>query len=125
MTAPEDAVRARRRLTNKLIAAHEAGRLKPFLAPEVELIPAGGEPIAGADAVVAAFAAQFADPAFVTYVRTPETVTVDGDRAREHGDWVGRWRGPEGEETLSGVYEAVWRKSVGQWVIAWERYTPG
>ena len=32
MTTPEDAVRARRRLTNKLIAAHEAVRLKPFFA---------------------------------------------------------------------------------------------
>ena len=28
MTTPEDAIRARRRLTNKLIASHEAARLK-------------------------------------------------------------------------------------------------
>ena len=37
MTSSEDAVRARRRLTNKLIAGHEAQRLRPFFAPDVKL----------------------------------------------------------------------------------------
>ena len=42
MTAPEDAIRARRRLTNKIIAAHDATRLKPFLDPQVKLIVGDG-----------------------------------------------------------------------------------
>jgi hypothetical protein len=35
-----------------------------------------GDLIRGADAVVAAFASQFADPAFIAYVRTTDTVDL-------------------------------------------------
>ena len=38
MTAPEDAIRARRKLTNRLIAAHDAPRLRPFFVADVKLI---------------------------------------------------------------------------------------
>ena len=78
-TAPEDAIRARRRLTNKLIAAHEAPRLRPFFAPDVKLIVGDGSLILGADAVVQAFAGQFTDPAFKTYVRETTGVEIDAD----------------------------------------------
>jgi len=120
MTTPEDAIRARRRLTNKIIAAHEAARLKPFFTPDVKLIVGDGGLILGADAVVEAFASQFADPDFVTYVRTTETVEVDatGERAAEHGRWVADWKGSE----MAGRYLAVWRKTLGQWAIESELY---
>jgi hypothetical protein len=120
VTAPEDAILARRRLTNKLIAAHEAVRLKPFFAPDVKLVVGDGGLILGADAVVEAFAAQFADPDFVTYLRTPERVELDAARARaaEHGRWTADWKGAE----MGGAYLAVWRKSLGQWVIESELY---
>lgn len=120
MTTPEDAIRARRRLTNKIIAAHEAARLKPFFSPDVKLIVGDGGLILGADAVVEAFASQFADPDFVTYVRTPETVELDelGERAAEHGRWVADWKG----SAMAGSYLAVWRKTLGQWVIESELY---
>lgn len=120
MTAPEDAIRARRRLTNKLIAAHEAARLKPFFAPDIRLIAGDGALILGADAVVEAFAAQFADPDFVTYVRTPQGVELDaqGVRAAEHGRWTADWKGSE----MGGTYLAVWRKSLGQWILESELY---
>ncbi|MDB5446983.1 MAG: hypothetical protein JWQ97_2300 [Phenylobacterium sp.] len=120
MTAPEDAIRARRRLTNKIIAAHEAARLKPFFAPDVRLITGDGALILGAAAVVQAFGAQFADPDFVTYVRTPQTVELDaaGVRAAEHGRWAADWKGSE----MAGTYLAVWRRSLGQWIIESELY---
>ena len=120
MTAPEDAIRARRRLTNKLIAAHEAGRLRPFLHAQVKVIAGDGALIVGADAVVEAFGAQFKDPAFVTYVRTPETVELDqaGERAAEAGRWVGTWR----QARMAGTYLATWRRITGQWVIEAEMY---
>lgn len=120
MTPPEDAIRARRRLTNKLIAAHEAARLKPFFAPDVKLIVGDGGLILGAEAVVEAFGAQFADPDFVTYVRTPDRIELDaaGERAAEHGRWTADWKGAE----MAGGYLAVWRKSLGQWVIESELY---
>jgi hypothetical protein len=120
MTTPEDAIRARRRLTNKLIAAHEAAWLRPFFAPDVKLIAGDGALITGVDAVVDAFAGQFADPAFVTYVRTPDAVELDhaSTRAAETGRWVAHWKGAE----LSGTYLAAWRKVTGQWVIESELY---
>ncbi|MGZ6040435.1 MAG: nuclear transport factor 2 family protein, partial [Phenylobacterium sp.] len=64
MTAPDDAIRARRRLTNKLIASREAQRLRPFFAADARVIPGGGGLILGAEAVVEAFTQQFRDPGF-------------------------------------------------------------
>lgn len=120
MTAPEDAIRARRKLTNRLIAAHDAARLKPFFAPDMVLIPGEGGVLLGAQAVLDAFAAQFRDPSFVTYLRTPETVSLDaaGARAAEHGRWEASWK----DTASSGVYLAVWRKVTGQWVIESETF---
>jgi ketosteroid isomerase-like protein len=118
MTSPADAVRARRRLTNPLIAAHDAARQKPFFAPDVKLVVGDGGLILGAVEVVAAFAAQFAEPGFTAYVRETETVEIDtaGARAAERGRWTVTGR------ALGGTYLAVWRKVTGQWVIESELY---
>jgi len=120
MTAPRDAIQARRKLTNKLIAAHEAARLRPFFADDVKLIVGDGDLILGAEAVLQAFSAQFADPAFIAYVRETEAVDLDaaGARAAESGRWTGRWRDHE----MRGTYLAVWRNVRGQWVIESELY---
>lgn len=121
MTTPEDAVAARRKLTNRLIAGKDARRLAPFLAPEVKVIAGDGSLILGAADVLAAFAGQFADPDFVAYVRTTAGVELDaeGTRAAEHGTWVGTWRAA-GEQ--SGTYLAVWKKVTGQWLIESELF---
>jgi ketosteroid isomerase-like protein len=121
MPAPENAVRAKRKLTNRLIAAHDAPRLRPHLADDMLLIVGDGDLIQGADAVVAAFARQFADPAFVAYERTIETVEIaeNGERAAETGRWVGIWKG--GVE-ITGVYMAAWRERRGQWLLERELY---
>ena len=104
MTEPADAIRARRRLTNKLIAAHDAQRLRPFFAADV----------------IAAFAAQFAEPGFKAYVRETAAVEIDADgrRAAESGRWTGLWADRE----MGGTYLAVWRRVTGQWVIESELY---
>jgi hypothetical protein len=116
MTAPEDAIAARRKLTNKFIAAKEAERLRPFFLADARLITGDGGLILGANGIVGAFAAQFADPHFSPYVRTTQRVDVDaaGERAAEHGHWTGAG--------VSGSYLAVWRKVTGQWVIESELY---
>ena len=121
MPDTETAIRSRRKLTNRLIAAHDAERLRAHLTEDVLLIVGDGDLIQGADAVVAAFAGQFADPAFIDYVRVTDTVDVaaDGDRAAEAGRWVGRWKG--GVE-MSGVYMAAWRAHRGQWRLERELY---
>ena len=116
MTSPQDAIAARRKLTNKFIAAREAERLRPFFLPDAKLITGDGGLILGTSGIVGAFAAQFADPRFVPYVRTTQRVDVDaaGERAAEHGHWSGAGVG--------GSYLAVWRKVTGQWVIESELY---
>ena len=119
--APEDAVRAKRKLTNRLIAAHEAERLRPHFTEDIVVIVGDGELIQGRDLVIAAFAAQFADPAFETYMRTTDTVQIAarGGRAAESGRWVARLG--NGAE-MSGVYMAAWRESRGQWLLERELY---
>jgi hypothetical protein len=116
MTGPQDAIAARRRLTNKRIAAREAQGLRPFFAADAQLIPGGGGLILGVDAIVEAFAAQFREPGFVAYVRTPDSIQVDaaGLRAAEAGRWTGNG--------MSGSYLAAWRNVTGQWVIESELY---
>jgi ketosteroid isomerase-like protein len=116
VTAPEDAIRARRRLTNKFIAERQAERLRPFFAADARLIPGGGGLILGADAIVEAFAQQFREPGFVAYVRTPDSVEIDGsgETAAETGGWTGNG--------MSGAYMAAWRKVTGQWVIESELF---
>ena len=120
MTTPEDAIRARRKLTNRLIAAHEALRLRPFFAVDVKLIVGDGGLILGAEAVIEALAGQFRDPAFQTYVRLTDAVTLDsaGGRAAETGRWTAHWTAMD----MAGTYLAVWRKITGQWVIESELY---
>lgn len=120
MPAPEDTIRARRKLTNRLIAAHEAAKLRPFFAADVKLIVGDGELIRGARDVIKAFAAQFAEPGFETYVRETERIELDagGGRAAEHGRWTGTWA----DRQMGGTYLAVWRRATGQWVIEAEMY---
>ncbi len=121
MADPTVAIRAKRKLTNRLIAAKDAARLRPHLTDDMLLVVGDGDLIQGADAVVAAFAGQFADPAFIDYVRTTETVELadDGRRAAETGRWVGRWKG--GVE-IRGAYMAAWRERQGQWLLERELY---
>ena len=122
MTSPEDAIAARRKLTNRLIAGRDAARLRPFFDPKAVVIVGDGGLIVGGDAIVEAFAAQFQDPDFVAYVRTTEAVSLagNGDRAAERGAWaaVSRSRG----EHITGWYLAAWKKVRGQWLIESETF---
>ena len=120
MTPPEDAIRARRRLTNKLIAGQDSARLAPFFAPDARLIGNEGGLLMGRDAIMHAVARQFIDPAFIDYVRTLDTVEIDHNAARaaEAGQWVAHWKGGG----MSGRYLAAWKKITGQWVIESELY---
>ncbi|WP_454759076.1 nuclear transport factor 2 family protein [Caulobacter segnis] len=121
MTTPTDAIAARRKLTNKLIAAKDAARLRPFFDPRMTLIAGDGSLLLGAEDVLAAFASQFADRGFIAYVRTTEQIDLDADgmRAAERGRWVGLSKDAAEQ---SGTYLATWKKVTGQWVIENELY---
>lgn len=122
MIAPQDAVAARRKLTNRLIAAKDAARLAPFFLADARLIAGDGSLLLGRDQIVQAFAGQFADRDFVSYVRTSQLIEIDADQARaaEHGRWTGTWKGDAASQ--SGAYLAVWRKVSGQWAIESELF---
>jgi hypothetical protein len=122
VTTPKDAILARRRLTNKLIAGKEAARLRPFFVPGVNVIVGDGSLLTGVEAVIAAFAAQFADPDFQAFVRTPDAVELDaaGERAAERGTWVAVSRS-QGEH-IAGWYLAAWTRVRGQWLIESETF---
>ncbi|MDR3508105.1 MAG: nuclear transport factor 2 family protein [Caulobacteraceae bacterium] len=124
MITAEDAIRARRRLTNKFIAAHEAARLRPFMTPDIKVIAGDGSLLVGVEQVLGAFHDQFQDPAFLTYERKTASVSIDADgaRAAERGQWVGRWKPTAPTSLLNGDYLAAWRKVHGQWVIDSELY---
>jgi hypothetical protein len=53
----------------------------------------------------------------MTYVRTPEVVTVADDRhlAAEHGRWVATL--PSGAVAYTGAYAAMWRRTPAGWKI--------
>ncbi len=118
---PAETIRAKRKLTNRLIAAHDAPRLRPHLTDDMLLIVGNGDLVEGADAVIAAFSNQFADPAFTTYVRTTDTVELADDSlsAAETGRWIGSWAG---RVEVSGLYLAAWGQARGQWLLARELY---
>ena len=121
MIDPADAIRARRRLTNRFIAGRETARLGPVFLATAVVIAGDGSVITGRDAILAAFASQFADPGFGGYVRTPERIEVDavGERAAEQGRWTAAWKDAPAQ---SGPYLAVWRRVTGQWMIESETF---
>lgn len=122
MIAPQDAVAARRKLTNRLIAGKDAARLAPFFLPDAKVIAGDGSLLLGREQIIQAFAGQFTDRDFVSYVRTSQVIEIDADgaRAAEHGRWVGNWKGDAAPQ--SGAYLAVWRKVSGQWAIESELF---
>ena len=119
--AAADSIQARRRLTNRFIAGREAARLGPVFLPAAVVIAGDGSVITGREAILSAFAGQFADSGFGGYVRTPERIEVvgAGDRAAEQGRWTASWQDAPPQ---SGPYVAVWRKVTGQWMIESETF---
>lgn len=69
-----------------------------------------------------AMAAALAKFRGTSYVRTTESLTMDGSSATERGTWIRRWDGNE----LRGRYTTIWQRTVGgngtpSWAIASER----
>ena len=117
-------IRALRAQSNAAIAAHDFEGMRQFFVDEYTILPGSS----GASFDIAAFrrriAPTFADPTFVTYVRTPDRIIVGGSgkRAAETGRWVGTWRTPQGELRLSGIYQAMWVPTPAGWRLKNESF---
>ena len=122
----EQAIREQRRLFNEAIAAHDAKRVGDCWLADVHVSASDGRPLIGRAAVQKAFEQFFADPTFVTFTRTPMTVTLseDGSSAAEAGDWIGLWRKADGPTTRRGTYLASWRRQGRSWLLQAELFVP-
>lgn len=128
MPAPGDdaaRIRAARAAYNAAIIAHDAPAIRATFVDDYKGIAgSGGELIAGGDAMAAYFANAFKNPAFISFVRTPDTITIaaPADRAMERGHWLGRSRTATGEARLHGEYLAVWVPSPTGWRLRSETF---
>jgi ketosteroid isomerase-like protein len=128
MTAPADHVAqirtARAAYNAAIIARDTAGVRAAFVDDYKGIAGSGGELIAGGDAMAAYFARAFATSDFISFVRTPDviTVAVPADRAMERGHWLGRRKTAAGEAQLHGEYLAVWVHAIGGWRLRSESF---
>ena len=124
MSNSDDTIRAVRAASNAAIAARDADRVVACMLSEVTVSVARGPVLHGREASLIAFAEQFADRAFLGYVREPTDIVVDaGTRATERGRWTGRWRHSNTEQVMRGTYVAEWRHTELGWFIQSEVFT--
>lgn len=125
MKTQEDVIRAVRAASNAAIAARDADRVVACMLDDVTVSVARGPVLQGREASRKAFAEQFADRAFVGYVREATDIVIESSpmRATERGRWSGRWRHGNNEQIMRGTYEAEWRHTEFGWFIQSEIFT--
>ncbi|HEX8621562.1 MAG TPA: nuclear transport factor 2 family protein [Allosphingosinicella sp.] len=119
-----DDIRRLRAQSNAAIAGHRPDAARRLFADDYTALPgSSGRPVS-ADQTEQRLAAAFADPSFVTYVRTPKRIVVaqSGRRAAETGTWLGLWRKSDGEMRLTGIYQATWVPRDGGWRLLNESF---
>ena len=119
------AIRAARAAYNAAIIAHDVAAILAVFANDYKGIAGGGgELIDGGDAMAAYFARAFGNPAFMSFVRSPDVITIatPADRAMERGHWLGRTRTASGEAQLHGEYLAVWVPTATGWRLRSETF---
>ena len=117
-------IKALRAASNRAIASHDIEAFLPYFAEDAAFVWSNGTSAAGKAQLKANFARDFADPAFVTYDRAPESLSISdtGLRAVEHGTWSALKREPRGETRYGGDYLAHWAKTPQGWLIQGEVY---
>ena len=119
------AIRAARIGYNAAIIGRDAAAIRAVLIKDYKGIAGSdGALVSGAAAMASYFAAAFRNPAFISYVRSPDVIAVAdfGDRAMERGHWLGRSKTAGGESQLSGEYLAVWVLTPESWKLRSETF---
>ena len=119
-TQEEVTIRRLREQSNAAIARHDVGPARAILHDDARIIGSNGDLFDGAAAMARAFEERFADPDFVTYIRNPISIELDGETAAEAGAWVGRWKHGE----VRGTYLARWRRESAGWRVVAELFIP-
>jgi ketosteroid isomerase-like protein len=118
------AILALRAESNAGLLAHDVDRVLRHTTNDFILVGGVSGGHVGRTVVHDYFLKGFAEPGFVTYIRTPDQVTISqtGDRAAERGKWQGVWRDAKGGSLASGEYLAHWVKKDGTWLTLAEVY---
>jgi hypothetical protein len=122
----EQAIRARRALSNASIAKHDTLGFSAILTPDVVSVTSASAKNVGRALVVKSMADRYRDKPDIIYVRTPDAIAVFAPwgMASERGHWVGRWTDPDGKVEIGGTYFAKWRLIKGEWYVEGETYVP-
>jgi ketosteroid isomerase-like protein len=110
--------------SNAGLLAHDVDRVLLHTTDDFILVGGSSGGHVGKSVIRRYYMDGFATPDLVTYVRTPDQVTVSdaGDRASERGKWQGVWRSSKTGSLMSGEYLAHWMKKDGVWVTLAEVY---
>ncbi|MDB5582081.1 MAG: hypothetical protein JWR80_7257 [Bradyrhizobium sp.] len=113
-------IRALRLANNAAILHHDMAAFLPAFADDAVFTWSNGSSAVGKPALEAFFAHDFADPAFIAYVRTPQSISVSstGARAAEHGVWTALKQGTR----YGGDYLAHWARTSDGWRVRGEVY---
>jgi ketosteroid isomerase-like protein len=116
----EAAIRDARAASNRAIAAHDVAALTPFFTDDAVFVWSNGTSAVGKAAMAKFFAEDFANPATITFIRTPDRVAVSasGTRAYEQGTWTAL----KNCLRYGGDYSAHWVKVPEGWRIRGELY---
>ena len=111
----ERAIRALRVQYNAALAKHDFVAMRRFYVTDYTALPGSNGGAFNVTDLGKRISGDFADPTFVTYVRTPARVSLSysGKRAAEVGRWVGTWRA-RGFRSLSGDVGADRRRMAAQ-----------
>jgi ketosteroid isomerase-like protein len=117
-------IKSLRLANNRAIAAHDLKAFTPMFADDAVFIWSNGTTAVGKAELEKRFTGDFADPAFITYVRTPERISVSdtGVRAVEHGTWTALKHNAQGDTRYGGDYAAHWAKDDKGWHVRGELY---
>ena len=110
--------------SNAGLLAHDVDRVLRHTTDDFILVGGVSGGHIGKSVVHDYFVRGFADPSLVTFIRTPDQVTISdtGDRASERGKWQGVWRDAKSGSVMSGDYFAHWVKKDGAWLTLAEVY---
>ena len=95
-------IKASRETSNAGFMQHKIGPVVAILHGHATMLRSDGSLVIGVAAMARGFESNFADPAFVTYVRTPDTIEVNGETAAESASWIGQWT----NRSVRGTYLA-------------------
>src|SRR3954468_20371820 len=111
-------ITALREASNAGLVQHDVGPVAAILQDDAKILRSDGSLVIGAAAMARGFETNFADPTFVSYVRTPETITMDSATAAEAGSWIGQWT----DRSIRGSYLARWALTPDGWRIVSELF---